>query len=67
MALEDAFPGQVEVDAVADRDITGRFEVTFRNQLVHSKATISGHGKCDSRAERDAVVAKITAILNEKK
>lgn len=63
IALEDAFPGELEVQAVADRGTTGRFEVTFREHLIHSKTT-KGQGKCAVPEEVEAVVEKIREMLH---
>lgn len=53
------------MEASSDRGVTGRFEVTFRGQLIHSKAT-KGQGKCTTPAEVEAVVQKVREILNAK-
>lgn len=47
-----------------DRGVTGNFEVTIVNTgtLIHSKKT-GGQGKCETMAERQAIVAKIKEAL----
>jgi len=49
-----------------DPGVTGNFEVTLveTGELIHSKK--AGKGKCESNAERAAVVEKIQAYLDEK-
>ena len=49
-------------EAKGDPGTTGRFEVTVGSTLVHSKAT-KGQGKCESAAEREAVIAAIKAAI----
>lgn len=66
IALEDAFPGDIEVQAASDRGTTGRFEVTFKGELIHSKAT-KGQGKCTTPAEVEAVVSRVRDMLNASK
>ena len=61
MALEDEFgSGVVTVQGVRDAKTTGNFEITFgpTGELIHSKST-RGQGKCESAAERAAVIEKI--------
>lgn len=64
MALEDEFSDAIEIKASADRGITGRFEVTVGDSLVHSKAT-RGQGKCGSVQEKEAVIEQIRARLTK--
>ena len=48
-----------------DAGTTGNFEVTLveTNELIHSKK--GGKGKCESSAERAAVVEKINEFLSK--
>jgi selT/selW/selH-like putative selenoprotein len=64
VALEDEFPGQVEVKGVRDPQTTGNFEVVIQStgELIHSKSK-HGQGKCETQEERDAVIEKIRAHL----
>jgi len=63
IALEDQIGGdKFEYAALRDPSTTGRFEVEVNGILVHSKAT-KGQGKCESAAERDAVIAAIKAAM----
>jgi len=63
MALEDQCGADnFEYSANRDPGTTGRFEVEVNGTLVHSKAT-KGQGKCESAAERDAVIAAIKAAM----
>lgn len=41
---------------------TGAFEVTAGGQLIHSKLTIQGHGKCQTDEELDNIIAKIQSM-----
>jgi len=64
VALDDEFPGQLEIIGMADRGTTGNFEVVIKStgELIHSK-TKRGQGKCQTEAECEAVFAKVRAHL----
>lgn len=63
MSIEDAVGAdKIKVEPIGDKGTTGRFEVVVAGQLVHSKAT-KGQGKCESAAEKDAVIAAVKAAL----
>jgi selT/selW/selH-like putative selenoprotein len=61
-ALGKEFGSDVDVESKADQGTTGRFEVTVDGTLVHSKAT-KGQGKCESAAEKNAVIEAVRAKL----
>lgn len=65
-ALNTKFGEDVEVIGVRDPRSSGRFEVTIvqTGELIHSKDT-RGQGRCESQAEKDAVIAKIQAALDK--
>lgn len=64
MALDDEFPGELEVVGLPDRGTTGNFEVVIKStgELIHSK-TKRGQGKCQTDEEREAVFAKVREHL----
>ena len=61
--LEDEFSGKVTITGIAGQCGTGAFEVRVAGQLIHSKLTM-GHGRCESDAELDAIVANISQRLS---
>ena len=64
-AIENRFPGQVNVLPVRDEDLTGNFEVTLleTQQLVHSKSK-KGMGRCESPEERERLFAIVQLYLD---
>jgi hypothetical protein len=62
--LTQEFKDLIAVTEQADRGITGNFDVTIvnTNTLIHSKKQL-GQGKCESMAERQAIVSKIKEAL----
>eukprot|EP01032_Pedospumella_encystans_P021607 gene21607-24502_t len=64
VALDDEFPGQLEIVGKEDRGTTGNFEVVIKStyELIHSKSK-RGQGKCQTPAEREAVFDKIREHL----
>ena len=47
-----------------DKGATGNFEVFINETLVHSKK--AGAGRCETKAEVDAIKVHIQAILDSK-
>jgi hypothetical protein len=66
VALDSEFGADVHVVGKRDPMSSGRFEVTIKEtgELIHSKAT-RGQGRCESKAEKDAVIAKVQAALEK--
>jgi len=62
VALEDEFPGKLEIVSMRDPGTTGNFNVFINGQLVHSKKE-RGQGKCESQAEVDAIISHINKLL----
>ena len=62
--LTQEFKELIAVTEQSDRGITGNFDVTIvnTNTLIHSKKQM-GQGKCESMAERQAIVTKIKQAL----
>ena len=62
--MTQEFKDLIAVTEQADRGITGNFDVTIvnTNTLIHSKKQL-GQGKCESMAERQAIVSKIKEAL----
>ena len=62
MALKKEFPGQLLLKGIQDPTTTGNFEVRIAstNQLIHTKS----QGLCQSQGEKEAVIAKIRAHLD---
>ena len=54
---------KIQFIPVPDRGITGNFEVTAGDQLIHSKR--QGQGKAESSQERAMIVERIVDILEE--
>ena len=53
-------PGEIQVIGNRDPRRTGNFEVTRDGNLIHTKTT-RGQGKCESAAERAALIEQIKA------
>mgnify|MGYP003541771748 CR=1 FL=1 len=53
----------IAMEAVADRGITGNFEVTVDGHLVHSKK--NGQGRAETRQEKKMILEQIQEILEE--
>ena len=53
------------VTSTQDETVTGNFEVKLvdSNKLIHSKKTMAGHGKCDTKEQREAIISKIKSAL----
>ncbi len=51
-----------------DSKTTGNFEVVIAetNQLIHSKST-RGQGKCETKAETNAVIDQVRTFLESRK
>ena len=49
-----------------DAGTTGNFEIRLNGQLIHSKKTIPGHGKCEKPEEREAVFTAVRQLLQSK-
>jgi len=67
VALQDAFPGMLEISFTRDPQTTGNFDVTIvdNGALIYSKNKF-GQGKCTDPAERSALIEKIKDFLNSK-
>jgi len=67
-ALEERFPGKIDLYPVKDIKATGNFEITLLNtdppKLIHSKQTMEGLGKCESKEERNRLF-KILSVYEE--
>ena len=62
MYLHTKFPStEILIHGVKNEGVTGRFEVTVGDRLIHSKA--SGSGKAESTEERDNIVLAIKNVL----
>lgn len=59
--LEDEFGDDVKVTGESTPGITGYFEVTVGDKLVHSKK--NGNGFVDSKEKLDKVIAAVNAAL----
>ncbi len=65
VALDDVFHDLITIKGIKDSTTTGNFEVTIgpSNLLIHSKKT-RGQGKCETKAETDAIIEQIQSYLD---
>jgi hypothetical protein len=61
---QQPFYNHIELIPREDRGVTGNFEITIGNQLVHSKRT-AGQGKCTNSKERTMLVEFIQEYLDD--
>lgn len=68
MALDDEFPGLLNIVGLKDPGVTGNFEVFLKEtgQILHSKSKL-GQGKCQTEEERNKVIEKIQEFIDSKK
>jgi len=43
--------------------MSGAFEVTSGGLALHSRLTVKGHGKCETRLERQRVLTKLRRVV----
>ena len=61
--LKEEFNDEVSVEIEADKAVSGAFEVTVQDKLVHSKK--AGKGRCETATEQQVVIDHIQEILDE--
>ena len=63
-AIDNEFPGMVELEPIKDIGITGNFEITLMqtNMLLHSKTSM-GLGMCDLADERQRLFGLIRIYM----
>jgi hypothetical protein len=66
IVLEEEFEDKVSVITRPVKELGDRFEVIVDGELAHSKAT-RRQGVCSTEDERNAVIKKVIAKLDEKK
>ena len=59
--MKQEFAGKITISKNVYSGASGAFEVDIDGELIHSKLTMAGHGKCQTDQELDAVMEKITA------
>lgn len=62
--IEAEFGVAVVVTQINDPGVTGNFEVTVGDELVHSKMT-KGHGKCTDATETQKVIDAIQTAVDK--
>jgi hypothetical protein len=61
---QQPFYDNIEMIPMEDRGVTGNFEITIGNQLVHSKRT-AGQGRCTNSKERAMLLEFIQEYLDD--
>ena len=61
--LAHEFGDNLAISVQQDSETRGAFEVELSGELIHSKLSVSSHGRCETATETAALLQKIREAL----